>query len=193
MMYFKILIVMLMSGSVAVAQDYSIDWYVIASGGGHAESENYQADGTAGQSIVGQSSSENYTVDAGYWVGLPSSGGDCVYAPGDCNHNTVPIELEDIMYMIAMYAGDVPPSYLCECPDPGDSYAATADPNGNCIGLELEDIMWEISAYSGDVTAYGCVDCPGDGPPPPAPPGSGGTTVIPSLKSKVKINQGSAD
>ncbi len=60
---------LILLAGAASAQNYSIDWYVIASGGGHAESENYQSDGTAGQSIVGQSSSENYTVDAGYWVG----------------------------------------------------------------------------------------------------------------------------
>jgi hypothetical protein len=178
---------LLLLTSVSAAQNYSIDWYVIATGGGHAESENYQSDGTIGQPIVGQSSSENYTVAGGYWVGLPS-GGDCDYAPGDCDNDGNVLALEDIMYMIAMYAGDVPPSYVCDCPPNSDTFAATADPNGNCVPLELDDIMWEIAAYSGDVPAYGCEDCPGSGRL--LARGGDQPLVMPSLKAKA-VRKGS--
>ena len=114
----------------------------------------------------------------------------CDYIPGDCDHDGVPIALADVIAMIGMYRGTAPPAFTCPCPPWGDTFAAEADPNGNCVALELADVVAEIAAYRGTGTAYGCVDCPGDGPPPP---GQEGTSVIPSLKSKVKINQGSAD
>ena len=47
-----IVVTMVLCASVAFAQTYQIDWYVIGSGGGHAESATYKVDGTIGQSIV---------------------------------------------------------------------------------------------------------------------------------------------
>ncbi len=112
----------------------------------------------------------------------------CEYIPGDCDHNGTPLALADVIAMIGMYSGDVPPPYECDCPPHGANFTPTADPNGNCVAYEISDVVWEIAAYRVEVTAYGCVDCPGDGPPPP------GTLVVPSLKSKVKIStRGSAD
>ena len=71
---------------IATAQNYQIDWYVIASGGGHAESANYQADGTVGQAIAGTMSSDNYIVESGFWVGGGGAGGGCgYYVVGDYN------------------------------------------------------------------------------------------------------------
>ncbi|MCK4858585.1 MAG: hypothetical protein KAT58_11495, partial [candidate division Zixibacteria bacterium] len=134
---YKILIITLLITSVAVAQNYQVDWYVIASGGGHSESATYQIDGTIGQPIVGLSSSENYILEAGFWVGFGEAGGDCVYIPGDCNHNGNSLELEDIIAMIGMYRGTVMPPYECFCPPHGDNFTPTADPNGNCVANEL--------------------------------------------------------
>ena len=172
--------------SVAFAQEYSIDWYVIASGGGHSESENYQSDGTAGQPIVGQSSSENYTVNAGYWVIGEPSGGDCVYIPGDCDYNGEPAALPDVIAMIGMYRGTVVHPYECDCPPHGETFGATADPNGNCIPDELPDVVAEIGIYRGTVEALGCSDCPGSGRLLVV---SGDQpSVIPTLKTKIKIN-----
>jgi hypothetical protein len=89
--------------------------------------------------------------------------GDCVYAPGDCNHNGVPLELGDVVNMISMYRGSAEPSYVCDCgvDPPGPEFAATADPSGNCVAMELGDVVTEIGAYRGSATASGCVDCPG--------------------------------
>ena len=44
-----------------------ITWYVMSSGGGHAESHNYALDTTAGQPAVGLSFSPNYTLGGGFW------------------------------------------------------------------------------------------------------------------------------
>jgi len=76
MKIFKILILMALLTSVAFAQGYQIDWYVIASGGDSSSFNNYWVDGTIGQPIVGRTSSTNYIIDAGFWVG---AGG---HAPG---------------------------------------------------------------------------------------------------------------
>ena len=181
-----IISILLFTVSVVTAQNYQIDWYVIASGGGHTESGTYSVDGTIGQPIVGRSSSENYTVEAGFWVGLPS-GGDCVYLPGDCNHNDIALELGDVMGMIAMYRGSVDPYYICDCgvDPPGAEFAATADPNGNCIPFELGDVVTEIAAYRGSVTASGCEDCPGSGRLLPGDDGDQ-PLVRPRLKARVK-------
>lgn len=91
----------------------------------------------------------------------------CEYIPGDVNFNDVPLELADVLAMVANYRGEEPPYFVCACPPNGDYFAATADPNGNCIAMELADVNYEIAAYRGDVIAYGCSDCPGAGPPPP--------------------------
>ncbi len=85
----------------------------------------------------------------------------CLYTPGDCDHNGVPLELGDVIAMIGMYRGTVPPYYVCDCPPHGAMFAATADPDGNCVALELGDVVTEIAAYRGTGTASGCEDCPG--------------------------------
>lgn len=181
------LIGLILLSSMAIAQEYSIDWYVIASGGGHTESENHGVDGTVGQAIVGQSESENFGIKSGFWAGGEPSGGDCAYVPGDCNHNTIPLELGDVIAMIGMYRGSVVPPYECSCPPHGDNFTPTADPNGNCTANELSDVVTEIGAYRGSTTASGCVDCPGS---LRLLPGGREQPVIPSLKFKIKINKG---
>ena len=114
-------------------------------------------------------------------------GGNCVYLPGDCNHNGTPLELGDAIAMIGMYRGTVVPPYECPCPPHGDNFAPTADPNGNCVALELGDVVTEIAAYRGTGTATGCEDCPGS--LRIGPRGRERLPVIPSLKSKMKIGK----
>jgi hypothetical protein len=180
-----LLIGLILLSSMANAQEYSIDWYVIASGGGQTESESYQVDGTIGQAIVGASSSDNYTVEGGFWAGVGEPPeGDCVYVPGDCNHNGSPLELGDVIAMIGMYRGSVVPPYECSCPPHGDNFTPTADPNGNCVALELGDVVTEIGAYRGTTTASGCVDCPGSGRLLTG--GGDQPLVMPRMKTKIK-------
>lgn len=174
------------STSLAAAQTYRIDRYVIASGGGHAESQIYQVESTIGQPITGAAASENYTMEGGFWVGLggPSTD-DCVYAPGDVNYNGVPLELSDVVNMIGNYRGSSQPAYICDCgvDPPGSEFAATADPNGNCVALELGDVVTEIGAYRGTTEASGCPDCPGS--LRLIPNGRNDHLVISTLKNKI--------
>lgn len=115
-----------------------------------------------------------------------SGGSDCVYIPGDCDHNGTPLELGDVIAMIGMCRGIIDPSYTCICPPHGEDFAATADPNGNCIALELGDVVTEIAAYRGTGSASGCTDCPGSGRLLPG--GEDSPLVTPSLKSRAKID-----
>jgi len=55
---------------VALTQDSrAINWYVIDSGGGHAEAVPYALDGTIGQPIVGQVVSLPCDLCVGFWCG----------------------------------------------------------------------------------------------------------------------------
>ena len=110
----------------------------------------------------------------------------CDYFPGDANCNGVPAELPDVIAMVGMYRGAVEHCYECPCPPHGDTFAPSADPNGNCTSDELPDVVAMIGIYRGTVEAAGCQDCPGQGRIAP-----GG--IIPSLKSKAKATQQSAD
>jgi hypothetical protein len=87
--------------------------------------------------------------------------GDCVYLPGDVDHNGTPLEINDVVAMIAYYRGDTGVAYTCDCPPHGSELAVTADPNGNCVPLELADVVAEIGAYGGSSEVSGCPDCPG--------------------------------
>jgi len=68
--YFRILLV---SGALLVslavtAQNYSIDWYKIAGGGGTSTGGTYQVSGTIGQpDASGAMSGGQYSVTGGFW------------------------------------------------------------------------------------------------------------------------------
>lgn len=108
----------------------------------------------------------------------------CEYVPGDCDHNTVPLEIVDILAMIGLYRGTISPIYTCACPPHGLEFVPEADPNGNCVAMELNDVIIEIGAYRGNVNVSSCADCPGT--LRLGPDGAEGTQAVPSLKSKVK-------
>jgi hypothetical protein len=59
----------LVLGSVVLAapEATTIDWWVIASGGGHAETGAYTLDGTIGQPVVGRDQNAGYGLCAGFW------------------------------------------------------------------------------------------------------------------------------
>jgi C1A family cysteine protease len=88
-------------------------------------------------------------------------GSNCVYVPGDCNHNGVALELGDVVMMIGMYRGSSEVQYTCPCPPQGDEFAAEADLDGNCVPMQLGDVVTEIGAYRGTNQASSCPDCPG--------------------------------
>jgi hypothetical protein len=140
----KIFIAVILVSSVAVAQNYSIDRYVIASGGGHSESGNYQVDGTIGQPIVGSSSSANYTVDAGFWVG--GEAGACDYVPGDANGDGN-VMGNDVTYSVRYFKGlgNPPPD---SCPYNGGWLYSAGDANGNC-NYAGSDVTFLVGFFKG--------------------------------------------
>jgi hypothetical protein len=110
------------------------------------------------------------------------AGSYCNYVPGDCDYNSVPLELSDVVAMVSMYRGNSDPLYTCDCPPHGSDFAPEADPDGNCVAFELADVVTEIAAYRGTGEASGCPDCPGSRRLITPPPGQ--LKVIPTLKSK---------
>ncbi len=103
------------------------------------------------------------TVPDQSYCGLYFETDACIYIPGDCDHNGVPLELNDVIAMGSSYRGSVEPYYDCNCgvDPPGYRFMATADPNGNCVANELSDVVTEIAAYRGLGDVSSCPDCPG--------------------------------
>jgi hypothetical protein len=64
------LLLTLVLTSIALASgSYTINWYVIGGGGGHAEAGNYSLDATIGQPATGVMSGGPYTLASGFWGG----------------------------------------------------------------------------------------------------------------------------
>ncbi len=64
-----LVLVLILFGSPAMAQDYQVRWSVNGIGGGPASSTRYQARSTAGQTAVGRMGSPNFLALIGYWQG----------------------------------------------------------------------------------------------------------------------------
>ncbi len=143
----------------ASAQNYSVDWYVIASGGGEMASANYGVNGTIGQPFTGSSSSANYTIESGFWVGAGGAGPACDYTIGDVNGSDSYNGL-DITYGVAFFKGGNLP--LCDpcalCPD----FHYCGDVNSSCSYNGL-DITYGVSFFKGGAGPIPCADCPPGG------------------------------
>jgi len=173
--------------ALASAQNYTIDWYVIASGGGHAVSENYQVDGTIGQPLAGQASSENYSVESGFWVGAGSgSGSPCgLYVVGDFNGSDV-FNIADIVSAFSKLKTGAPdPLLLCECPPGGGVIWAVAMDVNNSCGFNVADIVAAFSRLkTGSPELIPCELCPPGLPIPPYPEDGDRLQVMPVLESR---------
>jgi len=51
----------------ALGQQYSIDWFKVAGGGGTSTNAQYSLSGKVGQQDAGYMSGGNYTLDGGFW------------------------------------------------------------------------------------------------------------------------------
>jgi hypothetical protein len=63
---------LLLASIVASAQNYSIDWYEVAGGGGTSTGDVYSVTGTIGQPDAGAMSGGNFTLQGGFWA-LPAA------------------------------------------------------------------------------------------------------------------------
>jgi hypothetical protein len=66
----------LAGGVVALARaGVTIDWHIIAGGGGRVHSSSYIVDSTLGQPVAGGVAGEHHQVGSGYWgdLGPPAS------------------------------------------------------------------------------------------------------------------------
>lgn len=157
------LLLILLMTSLAIAQNYQIDWYVIATGGGEMSSANYNLNGTIGQPVVGTSSSANYIVESGYWVGAGAVSGGCDYVVGDVNGSDSYNGL-DITFGVAFFKGG--PDPFCpfgSCPiPPCNTFFYCGDVNGSCSYNGL-DITYGVSYLKGGPSPFPCSSCPPGG------------------------------
>ena len=73
LLFLLLTVVMLgLAGAVLAAQVVSVDWRVIAGGGGKTEGARVVLNGTIGQPIIGVSYGSGLSLRAGYWGGLPA-------------------------------------------------------------------------------------------------------------------------
>jgi len=161
MRFIKILMILLLLTSIAAAQNYSVNRYVIASGGGEMASASYSANGTIGQPVTGASSSANWIVESGFWVGAGGPGG-CDYAVGDVNGSSNYNGL-DITYGVNHFKG-IGPSPQCDpdCP-PCPDWHYCGDVNGSCNYNGL-DITYGVNYFKGiGPGPLPCADCPPSG------------------------------
>lgn len=158
MKFIKTLAVLLILTPIISAQNYRIDRYVIASGGGDMSSTGYSVNGTIGQPLIGSSSSSSYIVESGFWVGAGGIAA-CEYVTGDVNGSSSYNGL-DITYGVAFLKGGNPP--LCEpcalCPD----WHYCGDVNGSCNYNGL-DITYGVAYLKGGPGVIPCSDCPPGG------------------------------
>ena len=163
----KIFAFIILLAGLAAAQDYKIDWYVIASGGGHSQSGDYQVNGTIGQPIVGKSLSSEYIIEAGFWVGAKEPQLGYEYIPGDVNMyngDWPPMAIGgDVTYLVN-YFRSVPTSLPCML----DGFWASADVNGDCSVIG-SDVTKLVNYFRGIGYLEYCPDYPPL--PPSAPPG----------------------
>jgi hypothetical protein len=71
----------LMSEAMAVPAATTVEQWVVAAGGGHAEGAPYSLDGTVGQAVVGSSSQTSYGLCSGFWCGVRGYLGESVFLP----------------------------------------------------------------------------------------------------------------
>jgi len=102
------------------AVSYSIDWYVIAAGGGSGTSTNYKMDGTVGQTAVGPGTSTNYKLNSGFWQNFPPP--TCCISPrGDANNDGANCNILDLTFLVdRIFRGGPPAVCLPEADMNGD-------------------------------------------------------------------------
>jgi hypothetical protein len=158
----KIMLVIILLSPLVMAQNYQIDRFVVASGGGEMSSTNYGINGTIGQPLVGTSSSSNYIVESGFWVGIGAVGG-CDYVTGDVNGSGSYNGL-DITYGVSFFKGGGDP--ICpfgSCPvSPCNTFFYCGDVNASCSYNGL-DITYGVNYFKGGAGPSPCGDCPPGG------------------------------
>jgi len=151
-----VLLMVFLLSATSLAQNYSLDRYVIAAGGGALSSTSYSGNATLGQTAVGESSSPSYTVGSGFWYGAGGAVGGCDYVVGDVNGSGNYNGL-DVTYGVAfLKGGNAPQCDPClSCP--GWNYCG--DVNGSCNYNGL-DITYGVAYLKGGSAPVPCGDCP---------------------------------
>jgi hypothetical protein len=65
-----LLLVLALPEGLAAPTALSLERWVVAGGGGHAEVASYAMSGTIGQAVVGGTSNDPYQLGSGFWGGI---------------------------------------------------------------------------------------------------------------------------
>ena len=93
-----------------------------------------------------------------FFVGGAGAQNDCQEVWDDCFWRP-PLELGDVVAIIAMYRGLIEQYSTCDCGPRGDHFPICVDLDGNCIPMELSDVVYSIGCYRGVVLPIMCPDC----------------------------------
>jgi hypothetical protein len=116
-----------------VSAAYSIDWFVIAAGGGSGSSTNYNMDGTVGQTAVGEGTSTNYELNSGFWQNFAPAG-CCISPRGDANNDGTNCNILDLTFLVDRIFRGGPPAVCLE----------EADMNGDTISSNILDLTYTV-------------------------------------------------
>jgi hypothetical protein len=94
----------------------TINWQVIAGGGGRGTSTNYIVNGTAGQTAAGPGTSTSYNLNSGYWQVFPSGGSSCCTLAGDANADGS-YNISDAVHIINNVFKGGPTPVCCDAAD----------------------------------------------------------------------------
>lgn len=115
------------------AATYSIDWFVIAAGGGSGTSTNYSMDGTVGQTAVGEGTSTNYELNSGFWQNFGPAG-CCISPRGDANNDGTNCNILDLTFLVdRIFRGG--PAAVC---------LEEADMNGDGTSSNILDLTYTV-------------------------------------------------
>ena len=87
-----IVLTILLLAPCAHAQDYSIDWFKIAGGGGTSTEENFAVSGAIGQPDAGTLSSGGFILEGGFFPGIivpPDSGAPTLFIQQSSGNVTI--------------------------------------------------------------------------------------------------------
>jgi len=137
-MKFFLAISLLLAVSAARAQQFSVDWYKVAGGGGTSTGGTYEVSGTIGQpDASGAMSGGNYSVTGGFWSLI-----NVVQTPGaptlNISHsgNTVTVYWQDVAGWNLQQNGNLttPASWSASTgitANSGTNYLNIVNPTGN--------------------------------------------------------------
>jgi hypothetical protein len=164
--------------STSLAEDYSIDWYEIAGGGGASTGGMYSVSGTIGQPDAGSMSGDSFALEGGFWVVPLFLNHAPIMLPiavDTAQNSSLVLALAKLLHQAYDLDGDPVQIIAVSASTNGgtvwlDSTSVTYIPRANYVGpdrffLTLSDARGGVSINAVDVTVVATVAAGPLGPP----------------------------